>query len=272
MKFSRTLLAISVSFLTVLQTSVVQARNDRSDVLIGLGAILGGALGNKAGNGDIGATVVGAIIGGVLAGGLAHELDENDRREISRARGDCLDRNQRSDWQGSGGYGSIEVLQEGYHSNRPTTVCRSYESSIYSRGRSEITRGYACRDSNGNWNEVRETEITYGRPAYDPNPYLRPNQPQPDNSRPRYSQGPELNRLECAPGYNRSAMLIDTRSNMQISQYSEFQACQFAVQNRQGPLLCVQGLRFEAFVMDIRTRQSVGYLYRDLRDCINNLR
>lgn len=277
MKNLRIFLSSTVCLFTLLQAPIVHA--DKKDAGAILGVILGGVVGNKLGHGDVGATIVGAVVGGVVFGAIGRELDENDRQEAMRARGDCLERNERSEWRGNGGYGSIVVLQEGYHNNSPSMVCRSYESTIFVNGRRETTRGYACRDNYGNWNEVHQTEMTYGQhPGQLVNQYPRPIQNGPDYGNnagyndQRHSGGHGNNELQCVQGYGRSALLIDRRSNMQIAQYSIYQNCQLALDNSRGPLICVEAPRYNSYAMDIRTRQSVGYLYLDIRECVSNLR
>ena len=269
------ILSITICAMTLFQTPVAQA--DKQDVGVILGGIVGGFLGNKAGNGDAGATIVGIAVGAVVGGVIGNELDENDRNEMLRARGDCLERNERSEWRGNGGYGSIRVIQEGNHYRHSEVVCRSYENTIYSRGRRETTRGYACRDSYGNWNEVRETEISYGhqRGHHSPQPMPMPlpeQVPQPDYNRPGFPPIQRQSVLVCVPGYSGSGVLVNTNSNRQVAVFSGLGACNFSLQNQRGALICIEGQNRSAFAVDVRTLQSVGYLYRNLNDCVQNFR
>lgn len=265
-KPTKLILSVTICAMTLFQTPFAQA--DKQDIGVILGAIFGGVIGNKAGNGDAGATIVGAAVGAVVGGVIGRELDENDRNEMLRARGDCLERNERSEWRGNGGYGSVRILHEGNHYQRSDVVCRSYENTIYHRGRREITRGFACRDAYGNWNEVRETEISYGRPRHQqPQPM-----PQPDYNRPGFPPVHHGSVLVCVPGYYRSGVLVNTNTNRQVAVFSEFGACNFALQNQRGALICIEGQNRDAFAIDVRTLQSGGYLYRNLSDCVQNFR
>ena len=275
-KPAKLILSLTLCAVTLFQAPLAQA--DKQDAGVILGAIFGGVLGNRAGNGDAGATIIGAAIGAVVGGVIGRELDENDRNEMLRARGDCLERNEQSEWRGRSGYGSIRIVKEGYHHQRNEVVCRSYENTIYHRGRREITRGYACRDSYGSWNEVRETEISYGRPRHHnpphqmPEPMPRP-MPRPDYNRPGFPPVQHGPALVCVPGHYGSGVLVNNNTNRQVAVYSEFHACNFALQNQRGALICIQGQGAQsAFAIDVRTLQSVGFLYRNLQECVGNFR
>lgn len=267
---TKKILAVTLCALALVQTPSAQA--DKRDLGTLFGAIIGGVIGNNAGNGDAGATIAGAVIGGVIGNVIGKELDENDRQEMMRARLDCLERNEQSEWRGRGGYGSIVVIDEGYHATRNTVVCRSYENTIYYNGRRETTRGYACRDNYGQWNEVQQTEITFGNRRHYPPQRREIPQPMPDYNRPNYPPVFHGSSLSCMPGQFRSAMLVDNRSNRQVTVFSEMGACQFALQNQRGASICIEGQNRNAFAIDIRTRQAIGMLYRDLGDCVRNLR
>lgn len=265
MKTSKMILSVTLCALTIFQTPFAQA--DKQDIGAILGVLLGGAVANRASNGDVGATIAGAVVVGIIGGAIGRELDQNDRREMLRARGDCLERNEQAEWRGNGGYGSVVILQEGYHSQRSEVVCRSYENTIYHHGRREITRGYACRGTNGSWNEVRETEIAFGRPDFNEH------QPQPDYNRPGYPPVSHGASLMCVSGHYGAGLLVNRRTNAQIAMYFDIQGCNFALQNQRGALICIEGQnRRDAFAIDVRTLQSVGYLYRNLQDCVRNLR
>lgn len=281
MKIFKSGMAISLCVLSLFQAPAAFA--DKQDVGTLLGAIIGGIGANKASHGDAAATILGAVVFGIIGGEIGRSLDQEDQRELMRARGDCLERNHQSEWRGNGGYGSVNVIQDGYYANNNSMLCRSYESTIYSRGRSETTRGYACRDSYGNWSEVRETEITFSRPVYNNNQQVRDNRDNSDYynardnndnrnyERPRYSNE-NINFLVCNPGYNRSAVLIDRRYNSQIANYSDFFSCQIAVENRRGASICIEGRNFSSYAIDLRTRQAVSYSFRSVRDCVRNMR
>lgn len=260
-------LSFTLCALTLIQSPLALA--DKEDLGRLLGIVLGAAAGNKAGNGNVGATIAGAIVGGVVLGAIGRELDENDRNEMLRARGDCLERNEQTEWRGNGGNGSIVILQEGYHVRSSSMICRSYENTIYRHGRRETTRGYACRDNYGRWNEVSETEITYARHEH----RRRDEQTDmPDYNRP--GQLPVHNgmTLGCVMNNGRFASLIDVRNNMHFANYSDYQACQFALSNQRGAMICIESQNLQSFAIDVRTRQSVGYMYRNLLECVRNLR
>lgn len=276
-KPAKLILSFTLCAVTLFQAPLAQA--DKQDAGVFLGAIFGGILGNRVGNGDAGATIVGAAIGAVAGGVIGRDLDENDRNEMLRARGDCLERNDRSEWRGRDGYGSMRIIQQGYHHQRNDVVCRSYENTIYYRGRREITRGYACRNSYGNWNEVRETEFSYGGPRHYnnspqrmPEPMPRP-MPPPAYSSPVFPPVQYGPALVCVPGHYGSGVLVNNNTNRQVAVYSEFHACNFALQNQRGPLICIQGQGAQnAFAIDVRTLHSVGFLYRNLQECVGNFR
>ena len=276
MKVTKTLFSGTLCLLMLSQSLPAYAGNEGRGALIG--TIIGGIIGNNNGRGSAGSTIVGAIIGGAIGAGIAHELDEHDRREVARARRDCLEGRGRSDWRGnSSAYGSINVIQEGYYAGNPSMVCRSYESTIYTRGRTETSRGYACRDGYGNWNEVRETEISYGGGSYGgghrgprgPQAPRAPQMPMPPQA-PMPPQG-RFAALDCVPNAGYSAMLIDRRSNIPQAAYSSMRSCHVALQNRRGSIVCVEGPSRESFALDLRSRQAVGYAYQNIFQCIRRL-
>lgn len=161
-------LVIGSLLVTTIMSAAAPAMADREAIGNIIGGIIGAAAGSKVGkgNGNKAAIIIGAIAGAVIGGQVGQDLDDNDRRQCADAqrRGLGGRLGERSEWRGqrSDAYGSFTTTREGYN-YRTQEYCREYSSTIYARGRTEETRGYACTRSDGSWYEVQQTEVNFDR-------------------------------------------------------------------------------------------------------------
>lgn len=164
-------LVIGTLLISTIVSAAAPAMADRETVGNVIGGIIGGVIGSKVGKGHgrTAATIIGAIAGTVIGGKIGEDLDENDRRQCADAqrRGLGGRLGERSEWRGQrDSYGSFTTSREGYN-RRTQEYCREYVSTIYSRGRTEETRGIACTRRDGSWYEVQSTEVSFdGRGGY----------------------------------------------------------------------------------------------------------
>jgi surface antigen len=124
------------------------------------GAVAGGALGAILGGRGAGSRIAGAAIGaaagGLLGGAIGASMDEQDRQAAYAAEMQALEggapgapvgwRSDHSEYYGT-------IVPSAYYS-RGGQRCRDYSHTIYVRGRPEVARGTACRNSDGTWTPV----------------------------------------------------------------------------------------------------------------------
>ncbi len=120
-----------------------------------MGAIVGGLIGAAAGDDNkAGSVIVGAIIGSVIGGAIGKSMDARDRANQHTA----LERNRTNQpmaWTNPDSGNRYRVTPTRTYRSANNTPCREYETEAFVRGQRKVFRGKACRDSNGNWSEVR---------------------------------------------------------------------------------------------------------------------
>jgi surface antigen len=133
-----------------------------------IGGILGGLLMNSnssANNRDFN-TIVG-ILGGVFIGSaIGRDMDRRDQEALAAAKQRSLEQNRMEEWNGrsrgsnTGAYGSIRVVQTGFH-RQTGEMCRRYESSVTTNRGSETFEGVSCMSRSGQWREVNEGDVRF---------------------------------------------------------------------------------------------------------------
>lgn len=127
---------------------------DPAGVLIG--ALIGGLLGNAAGRdgGRTGTTVAGVILGGVVGAALTKDMDCDDRSYAYKAyyNGFNSDRpGSRHPWRNPGNDHRGEVRVGGYYNDPRGFRCADFTQVTTIQGRTQTTRGRACRQPDGSW-------------------------------------------------------------------------------------------------------------------------
>ncbi len=120
----------------------------------GLGALVGSQVGS--GKGQWVGVAVGALAGGWIGSELGQNLDEADKLKARKTAQSALEFNesgQTSAWQNpdSGNSGTYTPTNTVKSSGRD---CRDFESTITVNGKTEPSKGRACRDSDGAWQIV----------------------------------------------------------------------------------------------------------------------
>lgn len=147
--------------------SLALAENKQTTGAI-IGGILGGVLLNSSSNSknrDFN-TMVG-ILGGVFIGSaIGRDMDRRDQEALAAAKRRSLEQNRMEEWNGrshgsnTGAYGSIRVVQTGFH-RQTGEMCRRYESQVTTNRGSETFPGVSCMTRSGEWREVSEADVRF---------------------------------------------------------------------------------------------------------------
>lgn len=119
-----------------------------------VGGLLGGALGSQVGNGDGRniAIILGTVLGAVIGEQLGRGMDNTDRACIGHTLELATDGAEVT-WVNPATQLSYAVTPVGGFSENGRQ-CREFDTRITGNGRSETTRGKACRADDGSWNSL----------------------------------------------------------------------------------------------------------------------
>ena len=121
----------------------------------GAGALLGAQVGS--GKGKLAAVAIGTLGGAYLGSEIGKSLDYVDRQKAKEAEQTALENNRAgvtTTWRNpdTGNFGRVTP--------KPATqlasgeFCREYEHEISVDGRTEVAKGTACRQGDGNWRVI----------------------------------------------------------------------------------------------------------------------
>jgi surface antigen len=120
-----------------------------------VGAVSGAVVGSHFGRGSgrVASTVAGAAIGGLIGNRIGAALDDEDRTRAYEAQIQALESGASGapvGWRNedSGRHGTV-VPGPAYQRNAMT--CRQYTHTVYIDERPQVTRGTACKASDGRW-------------------------------------------------------------------------------------------------------------------------
>lgn len=121
-----------------------------------LGTVIGVVLGAAAGGDDnrVGGAILGGVLGNLVGGAIGKSMDARDRSNQRTA----LERNQTNQpmaWTNPDSGNKYRVTPTRTYRSAKNMPCREYETEAFVRGQRKVFRGKACRDTNGNWTEVR---------------------------------------------------------------------------------------------------------------------
>ncbi|HET6927909.1 MAG TPA: RT0821/Lpp0805 family surface protein [Hyphomicrobiaceae bacterium] len=126
---------------------------ENTGTLVGVagGAVIGSQFGRGAGR--VASTVAGAAIGGLIGNRIGAALDDEDRTRAYQAQIQALESGASGapvGWRNddSGRHGTV-VPGPAYQRNAMT--CRQYTHTVFIDGKPQVTRGTACRNSDGSW-------------------------------------------------------------------------------------------------------------------------
>ena len=127
--------------------------NENTGTVVGVvgGAVVGSQVG--PGSGRVASTIAGAAIGGLIGNRIGAALDDEDRTRAYQAQIQALESGASGapvGWRNddSGRRGTV-VPGPAYQRN--TMTCRQYTHTVYIDNKPQVTRGTACRDSDGSW-------------------------------------------------------------------------------------------------------------------------
>lgn len=146
------------SFLAIVLLAACAEGQEKQSIGTVVGAGLGALVGSQFGSGKgqwVG-VAVGALAGGWAGSEVGKSLDEADRMKAQQTAQKALENNpsgQTSFWQNpdSGNSGSYTPTNTVKDSGKD---CRDFESTITVDGKTEPSKGRACRDTDGTWRIV----------------------------------------------------------------------------------------------------------------------
>ncbi len=120
-----------------------------------IGGAAGGFIGSKFGKGDgkLAATAVGAILGALVGGSIGRAMDQVDQTCVGRVL-ETARTGQTVAWRNPDTGGTYEVTPVATNTSDPNRYCRDYTARSTINGRTETTRGIACRRHDGTWKTV----------------------------------------------------------------------------------------------------------------------
>lgn len=139
-----------------LDVLATNTRNENTAIGAGTGAVVGGALGTIAkGAGRGWVIAAGAVVGALTGGWLGHSADSSDNSQMNTAL-DKNDIDEPSKWTNdkTGVWYKI-VPTSGVISYKGSTYCRHYEAYGKVNGKTQTTKGVACRSADGMWQQVK---------------------------------------------------------------------------------------------------------------------
>ena len=120
-----------------------------------IGGAAGGYIGSTIGKGDakLAATAIGAIIGALVGGNIGRAMDEIDQTCVGRVL-ETARTGQTVRWRNPDSGSRYEVTPVATNTSDPNRYCRDYTARSTIGGRTETTRGIACRQHDGTWKTV----------------------------------------------------------------------------------------------------------------------
>jgi surface antigen len=120
-----------------------------------IGGAAGGYIGSTIGKGDskLAATAIGAILGALVGGSIGRAMDQVDQTCVGRVL-ETARTGQTVRWRNPDSGSRYEVTPVATNTSDPNRYCRDYTARSTIDGRTETTRGIACRQHDGTWKTV----------------------------------------------------------------------------------------------------------------------
>jgi len=153
---SKILRLVIITALMSLTLSACQSNGTKQNTGSKIGALIGLAIGvassddNKAVNG-----IIGLAIGATIGSKIGKSMDDKDKARRSKA----LEKNrtnQPTAWTNPDTRNQYRITPKKTYRSANNLPCREFETEAFVRGRRHVYTSKACRDSNGNWQEVTE--------------------------------------------------------------------------------------------------------------------
>lgn len=128
---------------------IVEGNCNRKEIGTVLGGVVGGVIGSQVGSGDgrVVATVIGAVLGAAVGREIGRDLDEGDRACVGHAL-ELGQPGQSVRWVNSDVTYLLTPLPP---AKKDAKNCRNFSMKATRGGKSETSKGRACRDSSGVW-------------------------------------------------------------------------------------------------------------------------
>lgn len=159
MKYLKILLLVSILATAGCASQSYRGEREVTGGLIG--AALGGLLGAQfgSGTGQLAGTAAGVLVGALLGSEVGRSMDDVDRMRANEAvlRSQSVPLGEQITWNNpeSGNYGAITPTRDGY--TESGNYCREFYQTITIDGKTEDAYGVACRQPDGKWRIVENS-------------------------------------------------------------------------------------------------------------------
>lgn len=130
---------------------IIEGSCNRKEIGTVLGGVVGGVIGSQVGSGDgrVVATVIGAVLGAAVGREIGRDLDEEDRACVGHAL-ELGKPGQSVRWLNDA-TGVTYLLTPQPPAKDAAKNCRDFTMKMTRGGRTQTSKGHACRDSGGVW-------------------------------------------------------------------------------------------------------------------------
>ena len=129
----------------------------------GVGTVVGGALGGLggaqigSGRGRTAAIIGGTLLGGLIGQQVGRSIDRTDEMRAAQAL-EYSRTGQPTSWHNPDTGGDVTVVPERTYRTASNQYCREYTMNIIVGGRREKGYGTACRQPDGSWQTVSQSD------------------------------------------------------------------------------------------------------------------
>ncbi len=127
---------------------IIQGKCNRKEIGTVVGAVLGGVVGSQVGDGDgrTVAIVLGSVLGGIIGREIGRDLDEGDRACVGHAL-ELAKVGQPVRWLND----QTKVTYVLTPTKSDSKDCRNFTIKAARDGKSQTSKGRACRSGDGTW-------------------------------------------------------------------------------------------------------------------------
>jgi len=119
------------------------------------GAAAGGLIASQlSGGNNAGVTLAGILAGALVGGAIARSMEPVDQACVSQAL-NYAPNGAPIEWQNPANHASYWVTPTRTEMQPDGTPCRYYTTEALDQGRREAATGYACRQADGTWRNLR---------------------------------------------------------------------------------------------------------------------
>lgn len=153
MTYQKTIIPLLILLILGLSLSGCESKQQTGSLIgSGAGALVGAQFGS--GSGQVAMAAVGAIAGALIGGKVGQSMDKKDQ-EKSQAALENNKTDQSSTWTNPDTKDSYTFAPTATYTNGQGQACRTYTMTVKDAdGKTETTKGNACRQSDGTWKTV----------------------------------------------------------------------------------------------------------------------